>query len=332
MNTPLITKVKFEKPNFRISHQSKILMLGSCFSDNIGSLLLNNKFDILLNPFGVLYNPASIYETIKRCLKSAPIRDDELIYHNNLWHSFDLHGSFSQTNKEALLNKANQTIKNTNTFIKNTNFIFITFGTSWVYRLAENQKIVANCHKLPAANFIRERLTIEYIINQWDDILTKLYAQNPEIKIIFTVSPVKHLKDGAHENQLSKATLLLAIDEIVKKNTKKLYYFPSYEIINDELRDYRFYAEDMAHISDTAKKYIYEIFKQTFFEPSTIHLSETIDKIIKATSHRVLHNNSEELIKFSESVLKKIKKLEITHPFINLHTEKEHFNQFKHKH
>ncbi|MDA3879216.1 MAG: GSCFA domain-containing protein [Prolixibacteraceae bacterium] len=332
MSIQLTTKVNFEKPSFRISHQSKVLMIGSCFSDNIGKILHDNKFDTLLNPFGVLYNPASINEAIKRCLTLTPIIEEELIYHNNLWHSFDFHGSFSQANKDDLLSNANKTIENTHAFLKSTNYIFVTFGTSWTYHHTDNHKIVANCHKLPASVFTRERLRVEDITSQWNNTLNKLYAFNPDVRIIFTVSPVKHLKDGAHGNQLSKATLLLAIDEIVKRHPDKLYYFPSYEIVNDELRDYRFYAEDMAHISDTAKIYIYDIFKQTFFNSTTLQLAEAIDKITKATSHRVLHNNKSEIKKFTETILKKIEKLEITHPFINLHTEKEYINQLKNKH
>lgn len=327
MNNPLLTKVHFEKPTFRISYQSNLFLIGSCFSDNIGKQLQNHKFNLLLNPYGVLYNPLSIENALKRSMLSNRVAEDDLLFHDNLWHSFDLHGSFSNMNKNKLLDTANTSIAKAHSFLKTAEFLFVTFGTAWIYRYRDNGKVVANCHKLPASAFIRERLPVETIVKQWEAVINQLYAFNPTLKIIFTVSPVKHLKDGAHENQLSKATLLLAINELVESNTDRLYYFPSYEIVNDELRDYRFYADDMTHISTSAQKYIYEIFKTTFFNSDTIQQIAEIEKIVKAASHKVMHNNREEIKKFSSSILKKIEKLENTQPFINLHTEKKHFNQ-----
>ncbi len=325
MERALYTKIEPEKAPFNITHETPVMMIGSCFSDNIGNILYRNKFNILKNPMGVLYNPSSVSNALVRCIENTPIETKNLVYHNSLWHSFDFHGSFSHADANAVTNNANQGIQTSHNFIKHASVLFVTFGTAWVYKLAQNNKIVANCHKLPASQFTRERLTPESIIKNWGETIKQIKAFNNKLKIVFTVSPVKHLKDGAHENQLSKATLLLAIDEIIKTHPENTFYFPSYEIINDELRDYRFYAEDMSHPSNTAVQIIFDKFQETYFEPVTIQLMNDIEKINKAISHKLLNTNSEEVNKFAKAMLKRIENIEKRHPFLNLHSEKEHF-------
>jgi hypothetical protein len=327
MERTLYTKIKTEKAPFNITHETPVMMIGSCFSDNIGNILSRNKFNILRNPMGVLYNPASVSNALVRCIDNTPIETKSLVYHNNLWHSFDFHGSFSHADANVVTNNANQSIQTAHNFIKQASVLFVTFGTAWVYKLSQTNKIVANCHKFPASQFTRERLTLESIIKNWDETIKQLKSFNNELKVVFTVSPVKHLKDGAHENQLSKATLLLAIDEIIKTHPENTFYFPSYEIINDELRDYRFYAEDMSHPSDMAVQIIFDKFQETYFEQTTIQLVNDIEKINKAVSHKFLNANTEEINKFAMSILKRIENIEKKHPFINLHSEKNHFKQ-----
>lgn len=327
MGKALYTKIKTEQAPFSITHETPAIMIGSCFSDNIGNILTRKKFNILKNPLGVLYNPASISDAITRSIKNISVEKEKLIFNKGLWHSYDFHGSFSHHDPDIVVSEANQCIKNTHDFLKQAGVLFVTFGTAWVYRLSESGEIVANCHKLPSSHFTRKRLSVDAIIRNWNEKIEQLKSFNNKLKVVFTVSPVKHLKDGAHENQLSKSTLLLAIDELIKQNPENISYFPSYEIVNDELRDYRFYAEDMAHLSETAVQIIYERFEKTFFSSSTIQLSGEIEKVNKAASHRVLHNNTDEVKKFALAVLKKIETIENNFPFINLQSEKDHFKQ-----
>jgi hypothetical protein len=327
MERTLYTKIKTEKAPFKITHETPVMMIGSCFSDNIGSILFSNKFNILKNPMGILYNPASVSNALMRSINNTPIETKSLVKHNSLWHSYDFHGSFSNSDAGIVTKNANQGIQTTHNFLKQAKVLFVTFGTAWVYKLSQNNKIVANCHKLPASHFTRERLPLETIIKQWGKTLQQLNSFNNKLKVVFTVSPVKHLKDGAHENQLSKATLLLAIDEIIKAHPENTFYFPSYEVINDELRDYRFYAEDMSHPSDTAVQIIFDKFKKAYFEQTTIQLVNDIEKVNKAVSHKLLNTDTNEVNKFAMAMLKRIENIEKKHPFLNLHPEKEHFKQ-----
>lgn len=302
--------------------------MGSCFSDNIGNHLLDYKFKVSSNPFGVLYNPISVANSLTLILDKLSLEKTNLVEHNGMWHSFDLHGSFSNIDSDELLSKANGILEEAHEKLKNTNYLFITFGTAWVYEHISSKKIVSNCHKIPASQFSRYRLTIDTIYNVWSKLIQRLSDFNPEMEIIFTVSPIRHLKDGAHENQLSKSTLFLAIDQLIQQNNK-LSYFPSYEIVMDELRDYRFYADDMTHISSKAIHFIFEKFKETYFEENTIQSMNKVKPIVKATTHKILSDNTQEIEKFAITMLKKIEEIENSHPQIDLTREKAYFNQLK---
>ncbi len=252
MNISFRTEIKAARSKWDIGLSTPVLLSGSCFSDNIGGKLSELKFPVLLNPFGVLYNPHSIARSIEMIINNECITEKTLVKQNNLWHSLSFHGSFSKLNPAETAANCNNAIKKANDFLGKANFLIVTFGTAWLYRYKQTGEIVANCHKIPHKNFTRERLTISEITEHWKTLLTKLLDFNPNLKIIFTVSPVRHLKDGAHGNQLSKATLLLAIENIIKLLPgEQIEYFPSYEIINDDLRDYRFYDSDMLHIAET---------------------------------------------------------------------------------
>jgi len=283
MNLPFRTEVKIEKSNFRVDYETSMLFVGSCFSDNIGGLLQRLKFPVMLNPFGVLYNPVSIARSISFIVKKTMMEEDSLIFHNNLWHSFNFHGSFSGVDKREVLQRCNDSILRSYDYLKNAQYLFVTFGTAWVFELARNNQIVSNCHKLPSKEFNRYRLSVATIVSVWSNLILLLQEFNPKLKIIFTVSPVRHLKDGARENQLSKSTLMLAIDEIIKLYTEaQVAYFPAYEIVNDELRDYRFYASDMVHVSDLGVQFIFERFKESFLSPSTVECVKDIESIVAA--------------------------------------------------
>jgi hypothetical protein len=330
MNFPLRTEVIIEPWVWNIDYQSPSIFMGSCFSDHIGGMLLKYKFPVMLNPFGVLYNPISLSSSMNIMLDKHEIKKEELINRGQIWHSFQFHGSFSDSSEERVLEKCNKSINDSHFFLEKAQFLFITFGTAWVFRYKETGKIVSNCHKLPATSFDRFRLTVDEIKEEWISILSKIHTKNPTLKIIFTVSPIRHFKDGAHENQLSKSTLLLAIDEIIKTYpNKQIGYFPSYELINDELRDYRFYDSDMVHISETGIRFIFEKFKSAFFSELTSTCFDQIKSVVQAMEHRILSNDIQSINQFSQSIISKIEKLKSSYPYINFREEIEHFGKLE---
>lgn len=292
----LQTVVHIDPPKSLLSYCSHIMMLGSCFVENIGSRLEYFHFNVDVNPCGVVYNPESVANTLELLLKRKLFNKDDLWYHNGLWGSFTHHGHFSSSNVEECLAGINGRIAASAEYLKNTDLLVVTWGTAWVFEYLETGVIVSNCHKFPATAFRRFRLKVETIVKRYMKLLEYLHGQYPEIKILFTVSPIRHWKDGAHGNQLSKSVLHLAIDELMQ-HFDFVSYFPSYEIVMDELRDYRFYSEDMLHISPQGVAYIWEKFRDLYFEPETILLMRKVDKINKILAHRPLNPNSEETLK-----------------------------------
>ncbi len=326
MDFQLRTEVDVRLPDWDLNYQTPAFFIGSCFSDSIGRKLEKSKFPVMLNPFGVLYNPVSICNSLNTIIDKTIISEQELIQHDKLYHSFLFHGSFSSNSSDSVIDKCNKSIIESNEFLKKSSFIFITFGTSRIYKYTETGQIVSNCHKIPESRFIRYRLSVAEIVSEWNLLIIKLREFNPDIKIVFTVSPVRHFKDGAHENQLSKSVLLLAIDEIIKINSDiQLCYFPAYEIINDELRDYRYYSEDMVHISETGIKFVFEKFKNSFFNKKTLDCFKEINEIVKASEHRILTGDPVSLKKFSNTMFAKTEKLSSLYPNINFGKELEHF-------
>ncbi len=323
---PLTTEVHLPKPDFEINHHSPILMIGSCFSDNIGALLETNKFNVLKNPFGVLYNPASIAQLLTLSLKNNTIEKYDLVFHNNQWHSLLFHGSFSATDPQLVLNEANKAIHTAHSFLKRAKFLIVTFGTSWVYAYKNSQQVVSNCHKIPDKEFDRYKLRVEAICNEWEKLLEQLHHFNPTLKIIFTISPIRHLKDGAYENQISKSTLFVAIDELMKiSKYHQLNYFPAYEIVMDELRDYRFYASDLIHLSELTVHYIFNRFQRCFFSEETLNCMKEIKKVVQAKEHRIMTRNISEIKQFGEDQLKAISQLQLKYPEIDFNPDIAHF-------
>lgn len=309
------TKINIPSSGVSISHQDKIIALGSCFSENIGKLLADNKFDINSNPFGILYNPISISQALRRIVERKTFCEKETFLHNGLYHSFWHHGDFSSVDKDNCLNSINDSLNKASSDIRKANILFITFGTAYVFRSKELNMIVGNCHKLPASEFERYRLNIHDIVQEWNDLIGILKDINPSLQIIFTVSPIRHLKDGAHDNQLSKGTLLLAIDQLMEENDG-IHYFPSYEIILDELRDYRYYNEDMIHPSPVAIKYIWDLFSETYFDKQTISINKEWIKINNALNHRPINSEGEEYKLFLKQTLLKLKAFNEKYPYI----------------
>ena len=286
------------KPSERkIGYEDKILMLGSCFSDEIGEQMKQRYLQVTCNPFGTLYNPLSIAQAINYENPKSYIVNRQFVNYNGLWHSMAHHGSFSRATKEEAEQAVSESVEAMQKALSEATVVIVTFGTAWVYdwnteyRIQNTDRItVANCHKMPENWFTRRRLTVEEIVEAWKPII----AQYPDKHWIFTVSPIRHIKDGLHENQLSKATLLMAVEELRNtkyraQNTDRITYFPSYEIMLDELRDYRFYADDLVHPSSLAVKYIWERFVDTFCTNQTRNQMQIELKRWKQSQHRPLH-------------------------------------------
>lgn len=283
----LQTIVEIVPSSWKIGYEDKILMLGSCFSDEIGEQMKQRNMSVTCNPFGTLYNPLSIANAIHSSFVHCT---SYIVHHDGLWHSMMHHGSFSRPTKEEAEEAVKASIETMQNALREATVVIVTFGTAWVYEM--NGHVVANCHKLPVDRFTRRRLTEEEIVAAWQPILERY----PDKHWIFTVSPIRHIKDGLHENQLSKATLLMAIEQlldnrqsIVPCQSSNRHYFPSYEILLDELRDYRFYADDLVHPSSLAVNYIWERFADTFCTPQTRNEMTLQHKRWKFEHHRPLH-------------------------------------------
>jgi predicted HNH restriction endonuclease len=298
------TEIAVQGAGLQISHPDKILMMGSCFVENLSSRALQSGFTVEINPFGIMYNPFSLSKGLSDLINNRIYTGKDLFLHRSLYHSFSHHSRFSGTDIEAVLNNINSSRVHFSDFLQQANLLIVTFGTANTYRLLSSGEIAANCHKLPAKWFKEERLTVNQIIEQWNGLIKNLRAQKPHLKILFTVSPVRHWKDGAHENQINKSILLLAVNELVNTNTS-CYYFPSYEIMIDDLRDYRFYAEDMIHPNSQAIDYIWEKFGQAYFNKTTLELIKEWESIQQALNHRPFHPESEEHKRFLEKTEKR---------------------------
>ena len=311
LQTQIPLQKQLKKP---INYHSKMVLLGSCFSENIGEKFDYFKFQNLQNPFGIFFHPKAIEKFIHQVVSKKVFSNDDVFFENERWHCFDAHSSLSSSNKETLLSNLNSRIESTHLALKNTTHCIITFGTSWVYRFSETDEIVANCHKIPQNKFAKELLSINEISESIENIISFLTSINPEITLIFSVSPVRHLKDGFVENTQSKAHLIAAIHTILKD--KNVFYFPSYEIMIDELRDYRFYGEDMIHPNQIAIQYIWEKFIATWFSQESILIMNEIESIQKGLLHKPFDENSEKHQAFLDNLEGKKRKIQERFPFI----------------
>ena len=294
----LYTSVDIAPAVRQIGYGDKILLLGSCFADNIGAKFSEHYFQATINPFGTLYNPASIAAAITN------VGNSQLVEHNGLWHSMMHHGAFSGKDKEEVLTRCEQSRALLQRALMEASTVVVTFGTAWVYEM-EGQ-VVANCHKLPANRFTRRCLTVNEIVEMWQPIV----ASMPDKHWIFTVSPIRHVKDGLHANQISKAILLQAVDQLGQS------YFPSYEIMMDELRDYRFYAEDMVHPSAVAVEYIWQRFVDTYMNKDTQSEMRVLNQLWRDNQHRMLHPDTDEARTFLQRLAERKAQLQQRYPWI----------------
>lgn len=308
----LQTQIHLYPTEEQINYSSKVLLLGSCFTENIGSKLDYFQFQNWQNPFGVIFNPISLLQLIKRAIRNDLFDHDDIFQHNEIWYSFQAHSSCSSLDANTLvtlLNEQLQLLKNT---ISECSHLMITLGSAWVYRHVESQQIVANCHKVPQQDFSKELLSVPEIEECLQQILAAIQNVNPEATLVFTVSPVRHIKDGMIANSQSKAHLIAAVQNTVT-NTKAIY-FPAYEVMMDDLREYRFYASDLIHPNEIAIHYIWEKFKQVWIDPDTASVQKEIDTIRKGLQHRPFHPKSKKHQVFLSSIQIKIEKLNHDYP------------------
>ena len=320
MNT-FRTEIKLADYPNKIHYEEAILCLGSCFATHMSSKLLTHKFESLLNPFGILFNPYSIAKAIQWLCVGADYKKEDLFFHDGLWHSFDHHGIFSHPDPEQGLQQINSSLEKGRAFLLKSKWCVLTLGTAYVFQKKSDQKIVANCHKLPGSQFDRIKLSLDEVVQEMKIAIQNIRKQNPSIRFILTVSPVRHIRDGLVENQRSKATLLLATEQLVKE-LKEVYYFPAYELLLDDLRDYRFYEADMIHPNQQAIDYIWKRFSGAFFGEKERLLMKEVHKLVLSAQHRPLHPDREVHQKFVHAQLKKMDELERKYAFLDFGRER----------
>lgn len=310
------TKIPVQKSSFPIDYDSKIMLLGSCFAENMGDKFAYFKFQSTTNPFGIIFNAVSLEKLIRRAVENKKFTEDDIFFHNELWHCYEVHSELSNADKEKFLSNLNSLLESTHRHIASLTHCIITLGTSWVYRNIETNEIVANCHKVPQKNFTKELLSIEQTEKSLQKIVGLIHSVNPNCNFVFTVSPVRHIKDGFTENTLSKAHLIAAIHKTITHHPSPITYFPAFEIMMDELRDYRFYAEDMLHPNQTAIDYIWMQFFENYISESVFGLMNEIGSIQKGLQHRPFNPNTESHQKFLNQLDLKIKTIQNQYPFI----------------
>jgi hypothetical protein len=334
--------IQLPKAATSITHQHKILSVGSCFTEHIGTALKDLKFDVLQNPNGILFDPASVCSSLVSYMQPKQYNEDDLFQLNEVWQSWQHHSRLSGVNKKEVLANINQSQGTAHQFLKDADWLIITLGTSFSYQLtkkqAENSSFsqgslleerslsVANCHRAPAQWFQKHLMTVTEIIEALDNVIHQLFYFNKKINIIFTISPVRHIRDGVVENNRSKARLIESVHHLVNK-FDKLYYFPAYELVIDVLRDYRFYSEDMVHPNYLATDFVLEKFLETYMNEETNVLIREIKRISMARKHKPTHPTTEAHKKFLQTNFEKLKLLEQQYPFINFTEEKNYFSK-----
>ena len=328
----LQTEIPLSPEENQIDYSSKILLLGSCFSENIGAKFDYFKFQNIQNPFGIIFNVVSLEKLVRRAIENNFFSEEDIFHHNGIWKCFEAHSELNSLSKDEYLKSLNAALQNLRSAVLNSTHIIITLGTSWVYKYVGDwssninpdsdavakYEIVANCHKLPQTNFKKELLSVEETTGSIQNILNKISEVNPKAIVLFTVSPVRHVKDGFVENTISKAHLISAIHQSLSPRTEsRSFYFPSFEIMMDELRDYRFYAEDMLHPNKTAIEIIWQKFSKVWISSETQSLQREIAVIQSGLLHKPFNAESEEHLQFLEKLKQKISSVKELFPHIH---------------
>ena len=308
------TEIDIPASALSFGHNDKIMLLGSCFSDNVGARLRDAWFDVMVNPFGVSYNPESIARQLEILISGRKITPEELFFHDDRWHCFDFHSSFSMASQSDTLDAMNRSLDAARNHLSHCSTVVVTLGTAWVYREKESQKVVANCHKLPASRFERTIMQPEEVVEALRRIRSLISASAPEAGVVFTVSPIRHIADTLAGNMLSKSLLRVAADIVAAESRTE--YFPSYEIMLDDLRDYRFYNSDMVHPSDVAIDYIYDKFLTSHCDATAISAGERCRKFSLLLQHRPMTDSDALLQRHNASIVKKADDLAASYPYL----------------
>ena len=327
----LFSEVEIRPPGFEIQHRDPVFCLGSCFVNEIGQKLGFSGFNTLINPFGTQFHPLAIENVFSRIYMRTGFTEREIFGLKNLYFTWDHSSTFAQINPEKALEKANETVENGNAFLQNANVFIFTLGTAWAYRLKETEIYVSNCHKIPQSNFEKELLSYEQVYAAVKNIIFMVKDVRPNARIIFTISPVRHSRDGFFENNVSKG-LLHNVLYMILKEMEDVAYFPSYEIVMDELRDYRYYSGDLVHLNDLGVKFIWEKFKQNYFSEETLKIMNEVEKIKTALNHRSQNPGGTEHKKFLYNTLKSAEKTAVQLPKNALATEIEALKTRLHAH
>jgi hypothetical protein len=323
------TTLTLPKSSFRLNHSDSILCLGSCFAESVGKQLQKSGFDCLNNPFGVLYNPSSVIRALRAMQENKSYSKEDIFEYKGLYGSFDFHSSFSGREAEKVLEGIQTACLTSSSAFRSSTCLILSFGTAWVYELASNGLVVSNCHKLPASFFDRRRLSVGEMLEQTVGFFEELFRTRPKLKVLLTVSPIRHFKDGAHENTLSKAGLHLLVDELCSR-FEQMVYFPAYELLMDDLRDYRFYEQDMLHPSAMAFQYIWERFGEFAFEKYTLEIIRQLEQIHKAMDHKPFRPDDEEYLRFIKKNIAALHLLGKRFPELNLEKERDFFESVLH--
>jgi hypothetical protein len=320
----LRTTFPIEPSPDKITYNDRVMFIGSCFASSIGSQMEMGHMPVMINPAGAVFNPVSVCNTLDTITNGKEFFAEDLHFYDGTWLSFYHYTDFSSEDPSVILEKINRRSKEAFEFLKRSRFLFVTLGTARVYKLKKSDLIVSNCHKMPSDQFESKMLTATEIVTLWTEQLEKLHFLFPQLQIVFTISPVRHLKDGAHGNQISKSVLFVAVEELLKHNAAP-QYFPAYELVMDDLRDYRFYDDDMLHPSSSAIKYIWEAFTGCYLDNSTINTWKDVVKITKAFNHRFNTDSEIKKKSFAERILKQISDMKVKVPTMDLSMEEEHF-------
>lgn len=320
------TEVLLPDVSGKVGYRSPFLMMGSCFASNIGAKLIRLKLPVLVNPFGVIYNPFSIAKSVKMMVMQDQLSQGDLFLQNGVWNSYSHHSSFSRMGAEECLENINHSILSGSTILRDSSHVVVTLGTSWAYKLKENGDIVANCHKTSAKEFERIFISASETVDCLANMIHQVREVNPSVNFMLTVSPIRHLKDGLVENQRSKSSLIVACHELCRR-FNFVSYFPSYEIMMDELRDYRFYDEDMVHPSALATDIIFNKFVEAAFDADSKKAMADIDKLLKSKEHRPVNPNTQAHYLFKKRMLEKVEELQMNYPFLDLTEEFDYFER-----
>jgi hypothetical protein len=313
------TAVKLDTNKIQIGYKDKLCLMGSCFSDHIGMKLDRARFKLLNNPAGIVFNPVSLTRHLEYMLDKRKLKIGDWQYRDALWHHFDFHGKFSQKDKAEAHENLQKKLMEAGAFIRSATHLFITLGTAQVFLRESTGEVVANNHKFPIQEFRAKRLTVEEIKQAFSQVFDDLFRLNPAINIIFTVSPVRYTREGLEENQRSKAALILAIDSL--QDGHRIHYFPSYEMFMDDLRDYRYYGDDLIHPGSQGVSYVWEQFVAYYFDDSTLAIMQEIDQLQRSIAHRPIHRDSQNHLNFRKKLLEKAILIQEKHPDIDLSPE-----------